>query len=678
MPATETPYKAPLSIVFIWHPDDDDQARPVYQACIEMLSRDQKRPFSRSLNIPVFNRTSQGELLPPELLELDTNCTLYMPFLGQNVIGCEKWRNYVESLPNSSGRRIIPISIDSTGYKAQGNIAGLNHIRASDYEGDLKNQHLMLSILHEIYRHALNEDAEELALGTESAIEIFLSHAKDGGCGLALAKALKVFIDQGKFRNFFDANDIGAGKSFDAEILGHIKNSTLIAIHSEIYSSRYWCQREIISAKDADRPIVAVDLIDEFEDRRFPNGSNIPSLRVECQEDFSFDDSTLLKILIFAVLETIRYNYSKMLLKQAQVAGWFPADAYLSARPPEASALNRARSESAVDPTDRIKFAYPEPPVYAEELDHLKEYNCNTFTPLTYESESLAGLKIGISISDPNPENLLNVGQHEAYHRLLAQDLGRHILARGGNLIYGGDFREGGITEFLVTEAQALKERIKSKHILIQNYVAWPIHLNEKETTKHWLAYYSDVAKFTRTDCPEELSDLITDYSTAIPPDSSENLFAWSQSLTSMRTRMIGNCDIRISAGGKHAGYLGSMPGVLEEIVIAIREGTPLFLIGGFGGVSGSVCSLIETGECPIDLSPEWQMENNPKLKGVYDFAKTRGVDYAETYVNALKDIREMTFSNGLTPEENIQLMKTPFIDEALHLILKGIKSLKA
>lgn len=675
--SADTPYKAPLAIVFVWHPEDADVAKPLYDACIELLSRDSNRPFSRSLNIPVFHQTSAGDE-PPAHLELNAEITIYMPFLSMNVVGCDNWRPYAESIPLDSENIIIPIALDKTGYNTKGNIAGLNFIRASDYTGDLENQNLILSILHEIYRHALNERAEGLTLGTESAIEIFLSHAKDTGCGLALAKALKALIDEGKFDNFFDANDIGAGKSFDAEILGHIKQSTIVAIHSDIYSSRYWCQREIISAKVEDRPIVAIDLIDEYEDRRFPNGSNIPCLRVPCQEDLTFDESILLKILTFAVLETIRYNYSKLLLKQAQVAGWFPSEAFLSSRPPEASSYNLARNASDAALTESIDFVYPEPPVYAEELGHLKEYNCNAYTPLTYEGESLVDLKIGISISDPSPENLDIVGQHKAYHGLLAQDLGRHILARGGNLIYGGDFRDDGITKFLATEAQALKDRTKATNILIQNYVAWPIHLKEKTTTTEWMAQYSDVAKFVRRECPGELSDLVKDLSTFIDPNSAENLFVWAQNLSSMRAEMIGNCDIRVSAAGKHVGYLGCMPGVLEEIAIAILQKKPLFLAGGFGGVAGSVCRMVETGSCPEELTLDWQMQNNPKLKDMYDYAKTRGIDYYALYQSALAGIGSLTFDNGLSPEENTRLMKTQFIDESLHLILKGIKNLKS
>ena len=46
-----------------------------------------------------------------------------------------------------------------------------------------------------------------------------------------------------------------------------------------------------------------------------------------------------------------------------------------------------------------------------------------------------------------------------------------------------------------------------------------------------------------------------------------------------------------VCAGGRHFGYKGKMPGVLEEIVIAIKMKKPLFLLGGFG----SYCQRLQT-----------------------------------------------------------------------------------
>lgn len=113
-------------------------------------------------------------------------------------------------------------------------------------------------------------------------------------------------------------------------------------------------------------------------------------------------------------------------------------------------------------------------------------------------------------------------------------------------------------------------------------------------------------------------------------------------------------------------------------IATAILQKKALFLVGGFGGVTGSVCRMVETGECPNELTLDWQMQKNPNLKGMYDYAKTRGIDYYALYKSTLEGIAGLTFGNGLSREENMRLMKTQFIDESQHLILKGIKNLKS
>ena len=49
---------------------------------------------------------------------------------------------------------------------------------------------------------------------------------------------------------FFDTNDIAPGYKFDDEIVNNIKDSSIIIINSDIYSTRYWCQREIQVSKE--------------------------------------------------------------------------------------------------------------------------------------------------------------------------------------------------------------------------------------------------------------------------------------------------------------------------------------------------------------------------------------------------------------------------------------------
>ena len=139
---------------------------------------------------------------------------------------------------------------------------------------------------------------------------------------------------------------------------------------------------------------------------------------------------------------------------------------------------------------------------------------------------------------------------------------------------------------------------------------------------------------------------------------------------------MIASCDIRIFAGGRLTGYKGWMPGVLEEIALAAEMGKPVFLIGGFGGVTRSVCRLIVEKELPEELTFAWQLTNNTGLEDMAKFAASRGVDYEKQYQRSLDIAMNAELRNGLSQEENARLFESPFVDEVIHLILKGISQL--
>lgn len=689
--ASASGYRSPLSIFFVWHPLDKERVEPVFDECFKCLRRDVGRPFSRPVNVPVFLRTcAEGEV--PGGITVTSKRAIIFAFIGTNCVSDDNWIPYLESLARTAGADMVPIALDTTAFNLSDELERLNGLRVFEYPEETFIEHTSIAIYHEIYRYGLNESRTELNRGKDSALKIFLSHAKDGAQGVAAAKALKKLIDDGPMREFFDATDIAAGYEFENEILAHIADSTLVAIHSDTYSSRYWCQREILAAKDNDRPILAVDLIGKFEDRRFPQAANLPGIRVPVEAktveektadgkvvkktEYSLKDIDLLAILQATLLETIRFFYSWQILSEYSAVGWFSKDAHLSARPPEAYVLSRIAAEVAGQKDACLDFIYPDPPVYKEETAHFEQFGLKLGTPLTSMRLDLSAKKVGISISEPDDPDLLKIGQTKHHLQLLIQDVARYILGYRAELVYGGDLRPGGFTEFLFQEGHALQSRFKSLAIHLTNHIAWPIYLGDKPEMRDWKAKHRKVATMVSHDLPADVRDLVAAPTEFLPPSSPANSFVWSRSLTDMRRAMITSCDLRISAGGRLAGYKGWMPGVLEEIAIAVSMAKPVFLLGGFGGVTHSVCRLMTEKTLPADLTLGWQQRNTPGLKEMMAFAATRGVDYAQQYEAVLKLVMNADLRNGLTPEENARLFETPFVDEATHLMLKGISRL--
>jgi len=670
-----TKYCPPLSVVFVWHPADA-AVTPIVEYCFSLLSRDVKKPFSRSMNLPVFFRTTSKKGVPTKLNILSKK-TIIFTFMTKEVACDDYWITYLKEIPKGEKVSVIPIALDKIGLKLSYEFDNKNFIRAYDYDSSLINDYMFIAVAHEIYRYALNELFEEKALGKDNALNVFLSHAKDGKNGIKLAKALKDFIDNSSMHNFFDATDIAPGYKFDEEIVGYIKKSTLIAIHSDLYSSRYWCQREILCAKENDRPIIAVDILEEYEDRRFPFATNVPGVHVHVDGEPTKKD--LLRILSSALLETVRFYYSTLLLEQYKNSSNIEADIVIRSRPPEVSEIDRIFFKD--NGSIKCKYnsiLYPEPPLYTEELNFLSKLGIKMNTPLTYDLCSLQGKRIGISISEPSEEELIVIGQDKNHLGQLSQDIARHFLAREAVLVYGGDLRPNGFTKFLFDEAQALQTRTQSKNIHITNYIAWPIYNNDSYDIKEWIGSNRTVAYMDQVPFPEDVKDLIPNERNNyfLPPINVENRFVWSRCLTAMRKKMIENCDIRISAGGRHFGYFGRMPGVLEEIILAISLKRPLFLLGGFGGVTASVCSFIQNGTLPEELTVDWQIHNNSGYKELLDYSLLRGVQYLDEYRSFNESLKMKTLNNGLSQEDNMRLFNTPFIDEAQSLIFKGLKSL--
>jgi hypothetical protein len=667
-------YTPPLSIIFVWHPEDSNKISPIVEYCFSQLSRDINKPFSRSMNLPIFFRTTSIKGMPNKI-DITSDKTLIFVFVSKEFAE-DCWIDYIKDIPKKENVIVIPIAMEKIALKLTDIFEGKNFIRAYEFDSLLINDYLFIAITHEIYRWALNKNFNKTALGKDNAIKIFISHAKDGKNGIRLATDLKEFIDNTQMRNFFDATDIATGYRFNDEIIENIKESTIIAIHSDIYSSRYWCQREILCAKENNRPIIAVDTLEEFEDRRFPFASNVPGVHVHVNGSTNKND--LLRILSSALLETVRFFYSELLLKEYINDGWIEPDAEILSRPPEVSDIEKILLYDGND----IKFkhksmVYPEPPVYTEELNFLSTLGIKISTPLTIDFYPLHNKNIGLSISDPSDEELISIGQSSKHLVPLSQDIARHLLARNASLIYGGDLRQNGFTQFIFDEALALNTRMQSQSsIHIKNFIAWPIYKNDTVDVKIWKVEYRPIAEMVEFPYSEDVKDLIPNVESFLPPTNSQNLFVWSRCLTEMRKKMIESCDARICAGGRHFGYKGKMPGVLEEIIIAIEMKKPLFLLGGFGGVTTSVCKLIQNGITPQELTLDWQIQNNAGYKELLEYCISRDIQYSVDYNLIIETIKNANLNNGLSKEENYKLFTTPYIDEALYLVFKGLKSI--
>jgi hypothetical protein len=387
----------------------------------------------------------------------------------------------------------------------------------------------------------------------------------------------------------------------------------------------------------------------------------------------------ILRILEAALVETIRCYYNLSRLRVLKKSGLIHKSAALLIRPTEMQDIGRAHNFMK-SPT---VFYYPEPPVFPEESDWYLSATIDAKTPIWSNTafNEFFGVRCGVSISEPdNVEfgELLQVGITPDSLQRLVQDISRHLLGRGAKLLFGGDLREkdnSGFTRFILDEAKALKERGIGRFPKIENHLAWPFSI-DNGNLRRFKADNDSVLTVQLYPCPKQFKESV-DVNTFLKPNTPRNRYIWALSLSTMRKALISKSDIRICAGGMRSGYHGALPGVLEEVLFALKTNKPLYLLGGFGGITHDIVATISHDSPPRTLTEEWQRNHTHGYGEVLH--RLAQNDHAISYSQIVEllqaiSVKDLAKRAGLSIKDYSRLMHSPFVDECLFLLLKGIR----
>lgn len=282
----------------------------------------------------------------------------------------------------------------------------------------------------------------------------------------------------------------------------------------------------------------------------------------------------------------------------------------------------------------------------------------------------LKGKTIGISISES--DNLDELGYSIAHLKDAVIEIARYIVAAGGRLAYGGDMRQGGFTELIFDLLAYYKaDKALAPHERFFSYLAYPLSTtlsSEKE------AELRQNVSFKKVEPPEDLQ--ITNPKEFLKPDSAENLYIWTRCLTKMRSEMEAACDARIFIGGRTKGFKGKYPGILEELLIALEQKHPVYLVGAFGGITKDAIDAL-SGKQPDSFSNEYYFDN-VDYKNMLTLFNEKHPDNIIDYKKRLSTLQAIGLKgiaeqNGLSEAENLRLIITPHISEIVYLILKGL-----
>jgi len=655
-------------------------ARLIYST----FARDIEKPLNNGLGIPVFFRSAaanKGARTPiPIDLELAEHSAVIL-LVNSAMVTDPEWDDYTRELSGrvraTSGRhRIFPVSLSRAALQFDSALGQTNFIRYHEFasDGGQNSSELMLWLTHELCRF-LNRPRSDApgAVLSPKPIRLFISHAKQDG--VPLAERFREAIADTPAAAFFDSIDIAPGYDFGAEIEGNIRESTLLVLQSDVYSSRPWCRREVLMAKKLHRPIIIVNAIEEDEKRSFPYMGNVPVIRWTGENHH--------RIVGLALREHLRFLYNKCRIEALRRAGRIPAGALVLTRPPEILDFQNIAARAADGEGGRALVIYPDPPLGAEEDMLLSAFGGDvSFTTLTMPEEKklLGGKTIGLSISES--ADLRVLGFDEMHLRDALIEFTRQLLARDAAVAYGGDLRAGGFTQVLFDLVRAHNSSgAPEAYRPVHNYVAWPLHLKVDEDAE---AELIKVGQLHRVPLPDDLkTDLGVDPGEFLKPDTTENRYVWARSLTAMRERMNEQTDARVLMGGKTSGYTGKYPGLLEEAYLALRASKPLFLLGAFGGCTRAVIELVEGGR-PESLTQNFQCRDEAYNQFVEEYNSRAAADPSlglepidyESVGLAFREAGPDGLRNGLGVEENRRLFYAVDPDEIIHLVLKGLSNL--
>ncbi|MBN8196861.1 hypothetical protein [Thalassospira povalilytica] len=212
----------------------------------------------------------------------------------------------------------------------------------------------------------------------------FISHTKrhshtEGEDVDALVGLVREVISQTRLNDFFDANDLQPGRDWDRELKEKSGTSAMLAIRTDLYSSREWCQREISIAKTHGMPVVMIDAIGFGEERGSFLMDHVPRIAARKSDGCwrNKDVYRALNLLVDECLKRALWLQQKELGKERpelDVAWWAP-------HAPEPLTLSHwinGYLEGEHDGEGDIRILHPDPPLGPEERQVLVTYAKNT------------------------------------------------------------------------------------------------------------------------------------------------------------------------------------------------------------------------------------------------------------------------------------------------------------
>jgi len=594
----------PTLLVQTTYFDDEDRADAAQlgERLYDLLTRDRSQPLAFGPGIPVRVAT-KADRVDPKAAEH----VLIVPVLGAHAFANESIRatalRKITSWQGAlGGGRVTPLPT-ALAWRTPGSKLPGAPILAKWGGGQTADWDAAL--------FAITLAAARLLADAGSPPRMFISHAKADQDGTEdVAKRIYEYAKtEAGVDAFFDTPDLAPGHALSAQRGAAAVDGVFLAVRSDAYASRAWCERELLHAKRAKVPTLTVDVLRAGEARAYPYGGNGPCVVRRAGAEVR-------PIVLRALVEWLRARHFH--LEAGRTTADLPPSICLS-RPPELLDV----AQGPLDGREPTLVFYPDPEISVAERRILREAHprLHLVTPSTAyrgmtrratasaggalderrgddlgsEPAPLSGSEVALSLSNTDTVDR-DDGMTLDHMTDATVFLARCLVSAGAAIAYGGDQRFGGYDALLANLIVAYNATGSDEAELLRAYLPASPHAEHSDRDLSLSLRRLDEDPYRREARLPPVADVPTGARAALHMSDVRRVM----SLHGAARVVIGGQTLPKS--GDSAGYRGAYPGVVEEAWRAMESGVPLYVIGGFGGAAQMTADLLEGKACPDRL----------------------------------------------------------------------------
>jgi hypothetical protein len=368
-----------LEVYVVWR--DDDEGSEVADALID---RFHGTAFSGLIGgaIEVFARSepwSSPDDAPRPLPFMEplphgrqeAELTVVVPVIGVELAGAvetsESWRRYLEAIAAARSNAVLVLPAQLPHAPRDGALAALlGGIQAVAFEPGGDREDLCRDICQAV---------AQFVAGEQASIRVFVSHTKhaDAADEAALREVIERVrraIMNTRLDEFFDASDLQPGRDWAPKLHAEAARSALLAVRTDLYATREWCQSEMLTAKRAGMPVVVLDVLGHGEERGSFLMDHVPRVPGRAGDDGT--DRAILAALGQLVDECLKRALWRRQRELAERAAIGPVD-WWAPHAPEPATLVTWLRDVPDEPPEQLLVLHPDPPLGRDERRVLME-----------------------------------------------------------------------------------------------------------------------------------------------------------------------------------------------------------------------------------------------------------------------------------------------------------------